>query len=110
MIFIQNKFADALLADGYAAITLWPFVLINTKAEVTPRLINHERIHGAQQLELLLVGFYLCYVLEWLVRLCVDAGNAYRGISFEREAYAHEADENYLTSRACCAWAKYLKK
>ena len=36
-------------------------------------------------------------------------GNAYRNISFEREAYANEADENYLQHRKHYAWIHYLR-
>ena len=31
-------------------------------------VINHERIHTAQQRELLFIGFYILYLIEWIVR------------------------------------------
>lgn len=49
--------------------------------------------------ELGYIGFYILYFLEWLYRLCVDTKRAYRAISFEQEAYAHQRDYNYLTKR-----------
>ena len=36
-------------------------------------------------------------------------GRAYLNISFEREAYAHMYDPNYLLYRRRFAWTKYLR-
>ncbi|MBR3014818.1 MAG: hypothetical protein IKH69_07330, partial [Bacteroidaceae bacterium] len=66
-----------------------------------------ERIHTRQMLEMLIVGFYLWYVVEWLLRL-PQKGSAYRHISLEREAYAHEHDLGYLEHRKHFAWWRYL--
>ncbi len=54
-------------------------------------VINHERIHTAQQRELLFIPFYILYVFEWLIRLIQyrNRNDAYMNISFEREAYAN---------------------
>ncbi|MCM1517470.1 MAG: hypothetical protein NC117_02365 [Pseudoflavonifractor sp.] len=64
-------------------------------------VINHERIHTAQQRELLFVMFYVIYGLEWLLRLvqCRHWYRAYRAISFEREAYREAGDLSYLARR-----------
>jgi hypothetical protein len=70
--------------------------------------LNHEAIHTAQQKELLYVFFYFLYFLEWIFRLVTSPKTAYRSISFEREAFAHEADEDYLTNRKPFAqWRKH---
>ena len=37
-------------------------------------------------------------------------GNAYRNISFEREAYANQRNLNYLESRPMYAWRRYMKR
>lgn len=58
--------------------------------------------------ELLFVFFYLWYFIEWLVRLFMR-GNAYRHISFEREAYDHMDEPDYLKRRKHFAWMKYYK-
>ena len=71
--------------------------------------LNHESIHTAQMRELLYLGFYLAYVIEWCVRLLM-CGNAYRNISFEREAYSNESDLEYLKKRKHFAFLNYLKK
>ncbi len=61
---------------------------------------------------MLFLPFYIIYVIEWLIR-CVqyrDRKKAYYNISFEREAYANGHNLNYLSSRECYAWIKYLRK
>ena len=74
-------------------------------------VINHERIHTAQQRELLFIPFYILYVMEWLFRLIQyrNHDKAYRNISFEREAYAHGHDHGYLKNRKSYSFLKYLK-
>ena len=54
------------------------------------------------------VGFYLLYLAEWLWRLARlrDAHAAYHAIRFEREAYAHQDELDYLTYRRPFAWLK----
>lgn len=64
-------------------------------------MVNHEHIHTAQMRELLFVGFYLIYLLEWLLRLIQERNwyKAYKAISFEREAYARMYNLSYLCGR-----------
>lgn len=72
--------------------------------------MNHERIHLRQQLELLIILFYLWYMIEFIYRF-VQFGNrykAYRNISFEREAYSKENDLDYLKSRSFLSFIKFL--
>lgn len=73
--------------------------------------MNHEYIHTEQMKELWYVGFYILYILEWLYRLVFHAKTAYKGISFEREAYQHEKDLDYLKTRKRFAqWDKTITK
>lgn len=104
MILIKN--VPLPLING---ITLWPFVLCKT-AYPDDILLNHERIHLRQQIELLVLPFYIIYLAEWLFYF-VQYGNvwkAYRQISFEKEAYAKESNLDYLKSRKWYASFKYL--
>lgn len=75
-------------------------------------VINHERIHTAQQRELLFIPFYIIYVIEWLARIVQyrNRHNAYMNISFEREAYANGHNLNYLSKRKIFEWRHYLRK
>jgi len=64
-------------------------------------LVNHEKIHLRQQIELLIIPFFIIYVLEFFVRLLYYKNweKAYNTISFEREAYRNETDLNFLKTR-----------
>jgi hypothetical protein len=105
MKIVENRFIPL---KGYNAMMLFGFLFTRDKRKVTPRTVRHESIHVRQMWELLVVGFYVWYGVEWAVRLFMK-GNAYRNISFEREAYAHEDDEDYLNGRRLFAWVRYLR-
>lgn len=97
---------------GTGGVSLFPFILLKRDdLRSDPVFIRHETIHLRQQAEMLLLLFLLWYYLEFLIRL-IQYGNlqeAYRNISFEREAYAHEKDNGYLKTRRFWAFLKYLQ-
>jgi hypothetical protein len=99
-----------LLPSGFSAIALFPFIFIRKGVKATPRLLNHERIHLRQQIELLVVPFYALYIFEYILRFIQyrDPALAYQNISFEREAYANDANESYLASRKMWMSFRYL--
>lgn len=109
MIIIRN---NIIPFQGYKAITIWPFIFVRRSAWYSNDTDRHERIHGRQQLEMLLLLFYLWYGVEYIIRLAImrDTKQAYRSISFEQEAYANERDEQYLKHRRPYAWLMYLRK
>jgi len=86
---------------GFKAINLFGVVFVRRECTITATDLNHEAIHTAQMRELLYVIFYIAYVGEWLFHLaiCRNAKAAYRRISFEKEAYAHQAEQEYLNNR-----------
>ena len=92
-------------------MAVWPFIISKYKKDDLGEIVvNHERIHFRQQLELLFVFFFLWYTIEYLVRW-IKLGNrfeAYRAISFEKEAYKFESDFQYLERRSWFAWLKFL--
>ncbi len=105
MIIIRNS----LLPFGkFTAMNIFGIMLCRKNAVITQETINHERIHTAQLIETGFIGFYVWYVIEWLVKLPFR-GNAYRKISFEREAYDHMDDLDYLSHRKHYAWCKLLR-
>lgn len=106
MKIIHNRFIPF---KDYDAINLFGILFCRKGTTITTEVIQHERIHTKQMLELFVVGFYLWYVAEWLVRLPMK-GRAYSNISMEREAYENMHDPNYLIHRRPYAWIKYLKK
>lgn len=107
MIFVSKY----LVPKGYTGITIFPFVFLKSKnLKGNSVLINHEKIHLKQQLELLIIPFYLWYVLEFFIKLWKYKKwhLAYRNISFEREAYSKENDLEYLNKRQMWAFLKYI--
>jgi len=97
-----------LPADGMA---LFPFILIKLEHYREDELIiRHERIHLMQQLELLVVFFYLLYVFHYLFNLVRYRNHrrAYMNIVFEKEAYVMETNREYLNRRRFWEWMRYL--
>lgn len=103
MIIIKNKIIPF---KGFSAIYL--FGLLFTKKVLSNAEINHELIHERQAKEMLFVFFYICYLIEWLIRL-TGKGNAYHNISFEREAYTNQNNLLYLSGRKMFNFIKYIK-
>jgi len=92
-------------------MALFPFVLLKTKSDKHDKiLMNHERIHLRQQLELLIIPFYLFYFINYLYNLITtfNHASAYRNIIFEQEAYDHEKDLTYLKTRKIFQFLDYL--
>ncbi|MDD7888177.1 hypothetical protein [Flavivirga sp. 57AJ16] len=101
-----------LVPKGYTGLTIFPFVFLRSKhSKKDAALMNHEKIHLKQQLEMLIIPFYLIYTIEFLVRLFQYKkwNLAYRNISFEREAYANEFHLDYIKHRPFWQFLKYLR-
>lgn len=92
---------------GFAAINLFGILFVRKGIKVSEGMINHEAIHTEQMKEMLYIFFYLWYVVEWIVRLFLK-GNAYRNISFEKEAYTYENNIDYLKTRETFNWINFL--
>lgn len=108
MILIVAKY---LIPKGYSGLAAFPFVLVKKAGYKENRIfINHEKIHLRQQLELLIVPFFIWYGLEFLLRWYQykDKNLAYRNLSFEREAYANESNLEYLKTRKYFSFLNYL--
>ncbi|MGO3181613.1 MAG: hypothetical protein ACTIJ9_02160 [Aequorivita sp.] len=108
ILIVSPKF----LRKNFNGITLWPFVVLKHQSLKEDLVfINHESIHLRQQLELLLIFFYLWYAIEFLFRWVQYKNRylAYRNISFEREAYHYEQDFTYLKKRRFYGFVKFLR-
>lgn len=107
MKIIKNPF---LPFSGFTAINLFGILFVREDSTMPEVMINHELIHTQQMKELLFIPFYLLYILEWifrLIRFC-NFYEAYRNISFEKEAYANQNNRNYLKHRKRYSWSKFL--
>ena len=107
MVLVSRIFVP----KGYSGITLYPFIFLKSrdfKRDLI--LLNHEEIHLRQQLELLIIPFFVWYVLEYLFKIVKYKNHlkAYQNISFEVEAYQNEKDLEYLKSRSFWNFLKYL--
>lgn len=108
MIVFVSKY---LIPKGYSGIAVFPFIVFrDEKEKVNQRVVQHEKIHLRQQLELLLLPFFIWYALEFLYLWFhyFDKNKAYKNISFEREAYANEHDTLYLKYRSFWRFINYI--
>jgi hypothetical protein len=86
----------------YRAMAIFPVIFFKERKDLQNKiLINHERIHFAQQMELLFILFYIIYILNYFINLLryLKHDKAYRNIIFEKEAYENQNDLNYLSVR-----------
>ena len=108
MFVVVNKF---ILARHFDGVVLWPFIVVKRRELKENRIfMNHERIHLKQQVELLVVFFFVWYFFEYFIRLIKygDSYKAYNRICFEREAYANEKNLEYIPNRSFWNFRKYL--
>ena len=99
----DNFLKNLSIFMSIGGITLFPFIILREKYKNNPKnIIRHESIHIKQQIEMLVIPFYVVYLLNYIFNLVyyrLDVKRAYRNISFEREAYENEYDANYLKYR-----------
>lgn len=116
------------------AMTVWPFLFVRRDLEhhYNADVDRHEHIHARQQIEMLIAGavlsvvlwligcgwwsllalllFYWWYLIEFVIKAFYYGSNdvAYRYLSFEREAYNHMYEVDYLQNRRAFAWLKLI--
>lgn len=88
-------------SNNIRGLAFWPFIFISSKTKVDDVLINHEKIHLRQQIEMLIIPFYICYLIEYYKK-------GYINVSFEKEAYSNDKDLTYLKKRSIFAFLRYL--
>ena len=100
-------FNNILPFRGFTAVNIFGVLFMRDREKFVRSLVLHESIHTEQMKELGYIGFYILYFLEWMYRLAFHTKTAYRGISFECEAFDHQNEENYLANRKHYAqWRK----
>lgn len=100
---------------GFTAMNVFGLLFARKeyKGRLSQKTLNHEAIHSAQYKELGYIFFLPLYLLEWFVKLFYYGFRskvAYRNISFEREAFEHQYEYDYLKSRKHYAWVKKIFK
>ncbi|HET8884856.1 MAG TPA: hypothetical protein VFM70_00735 [Salinimicrobium sp.] len=94
--------AKYVFPSRFVALAVFPFIFLKTKRLTTNKvLINHEKIHLQQQMETLLIFFFVWYFVEFCFYFIKHKNfkKAYRSIRFEKEAYKYEEDLSYLKKR-----------
>ncbi len=94
----------------YGGMAIFPIILLKNKNQAGAQALRHEKIHLRQQAETLLLPFYVFYLLHYLFNQVRYRNHhkAYLNIVFEREAYACDADENYLAQRPMWAFVNFF--
>ncbi len=107
MLIIYNK---VLPFPGYRAINLFGIIFARGDKPLSERTITHETIHTKQMRETLFLGFYIWYLLEFLIKLliCFNWDRAYRSVSFEQEAYNFDGYPVWLNWRNRYIWRIYV--
>ena len=108
MPVIKNKVLP--IGKNFYAINL--FGIIFAKGDCDKYVINHEKIHTRQMLELLIIPFYIIYIVEWLLKVIIYKNSflAYQNISFEREAYTNAKNLEYLKKRKAFSFRYYISR
>lgn len=107
IVVIINRF----FAKKFRGLAIYPFIFLKDKQlRNNPLVINHEKIHLRQQIELLWIFFFFWYGIEFLIRWIQfkDSNLAYFNISFEREAYGNEGNLKFLNDRKFWNFTRYL--
>ena len=115
----NDKFLDRVgIFFKIAGISLFPFVVMRERyledlpywKERRKKTVNHETIHFQQQLECLVIPFYIIYILEYLFKAIYyfSIKKAYYNISFEKEAFANDKNFEYLKTRKRYNWIKLI--
>ncbi len=120
-IFIySDRFLNAVSwFFSVGGISLFPVVILREKYKnivnaytyIRAKTIrNHETIHFKQQVETLVILFYIIYILEFTVKLAIyrNVKQAYKNISFEREAYLNEGNFTYIKHRKKYNWINLI--
>jgi len=100
-----------LFAKNFRGLAIFPFIFLKDKVlKENSTIINHEKIHLRQQIEMLWIFFFLWYGIEFLVRWIQFKNplTAYLNISFEKEAYGNEMNFEYIKNRKFWNFTQYL--
>jgi hypothetical protein len=90
---------DILKRFKILGIALFPFIIVRKKTDDI--IINHEKIHIQQQLELGVIPFYIIYLI-WHLKY------GYINNPFEVEAFNNQLNKNYLKTRK--RWGYFKNK
>ena len=108
--FFENSKVPVVLSYlapiDIGAITIGPLVF--SRGEMSEVTKNHEAIHWQQYIETGILGFIVLYYSYYLWNYVKyrDGKKAYYTIPFEKEAYDHDENLEYLDSRKRYSWLR----
>lgn len=100
-----------LIPKSFNGLAIFPFIFLkDKKLKENKIVINHEKIHLKQQVELFWILFFIWYLVEFFIKLIIykSANKAYKNISFEKEAYTNEKNLAYNNYRKRYAFLSYI--
>lgn len=102
----MNWFVKFITFNNVIGVSLAPFGIYVKEEYLNYKyILNHEKIHWKQQVEMLIIFFYIWYLIEWSIKLF-----SYSDISFEREAFNNDNNLEYLNVRKHYSWIKRIIK
>ncbi len=115
MILERYRIRTLTILQRYsiAGIAIWPMIFVAKDSFKNNKvLINHEKIHLIQQLELLLIVFIKLYFGQYFISRLKKKTHreAYKTIALELEAKHNERNLNYLRERKLYSFIKYYKR
>lgn len=118
MKIVENSI---LPPKGYKAMTIGPLIFVKKGTVLSGQEVNHESIHWEQYKETFIIGFFLVYVIEFILKFILLSftieykkdersywNRVYHSLSMEREAYNHQDEPNYIKERKHFAWLKEI--
>jgi hypothetical protein len=101
-IIIENY---EYLEDDVLAASMGPFIFFRP-GKISKVTRNHELIHFQQNIETLFIGMWLIYSYDYWKGIYYGKSehDAYMGCRAEVEAYKHENNPRYLSTRKRYQW------
>lgn len=109
---IPLKLAQITSGHKIATVSAFiPFIFFQDETFERPYIVNHEKIHFRQMLELLFIFLFILKFIEFNYARFILKKNLYESYLFtsiEQEAYLNQNNSNYLKERHLFSIFKYI--
>ncbi len=113
LVSILGKFSG--LGNEAQGVGIFPFLIIRIHLKLPHKrdeLINHEKIHLIQQVELLIIGAFIFHLCEYIYARFVkklSKRDSYYFPATEQEAHQNAMNQDYLSQRKPYELFNYIK-